>query len=50
MAEICAIVQKAFFIPSDFSVFDKLIRQLNSSETTAYDGLSSFFKLHFLLL
>lgn len=28
MAEICAIVQKAFFIPSDFSVFDKLIGQV----------------------
>lgn len=36
VAETCAIAQKAFFF---FLFFDKLVGQVNSSETTAYAGL-----------
>lgn len=46
VAETCAIVHKAFFFSPLILLFsDKLLGQLNSSETTAHAGLSTFFKL-----
>lgn len=37
-----------FFFPLILLFFDKLLGQLNSSETTAHAGLSTFFKLQFV--